>query len=264
MTTTVAEVLTESLTDGLLELTLDRPEAMNSLNLHLKQRLAETLHRARYDDDVRAVLITGGGRAFCAGGDLAEMDPNRTPEQARARQHKLLSEVIVPLAKLPKPTVAAVNGHAHGAGLSLALACDVVIAGEDVPMSLGFVLRGLAADCGISYFLPRLIGMAKAKELLFTGRRFTGAEAAQLGLIAHAAPASDVLSAARETAGTFARSATVALALTKKLLESATYQGLEDLVEIEAYSQAITRSTGDHAEGIAAFNERRDAVFTGA
>jgi 2-(1,2-epoxy-1,2-dihydrophenyl)acetyl-CoA isomerase len=261
--TTVAEVLTESLTDGLLELTLDRPEAMNSLNLALKDRLAETLYRARYDDEVRAVLITGSGRAFCAGGDLSEMDPNRTPEQARVRQHKLLSEVILPLAKLPKPTVAAVNGHAHGAGLSLALACDVVIAGEDAPMSLGYVQRGLAADCGITYFLPRLIGMAKAKDLLFTGRRFNGSEAADLGLVARATPTEQVLSVARETAETFARSATVALALTKKLLESATYHGLEDLVEVEAYSQAITRSTSDHAEGIAAFTERRSAVFTG-
>jgi 2-(1,2-epoxy-1,2-dihydrophenyl)acetyl-CoA isomerase len=262
--TTVVEVLTESLTDGLLELTLDRPDAMNSLNLALKERLAETLHRARYDDDVRAVLVTGAGRAFCAGGDLSEMDPQRTPEQARTRQHKLLSEVIVPLAKLPKPTVAAVNGHAHGAGLSLALACDVVIAWNEAPMSLGYVLRGLAADCGITYFLPRLIGMAKAKELLFTGRRFTGSEAFEMGLIARATPAEEVLPAARQTAAAFARSATVALALTKKLLDSATYHGLDDLVEVEAYSQAITRSTRDHAEGVAAFTERRDPVFTGA
>ena len=262
--TMVAEVLTESLSDGLLELTLDRPEAMNSLNLALKERLAETLHRVRYDDDVRAVLITGRGRAFCAGGDLSEMDPNRTPEQARSRQHRLLSEVIVPLAKLPKPTIAAVNGHAHGAGLSLALACDVVIAAQDAPMSFGYVLRGLSADCAITYFLPRLVGMARAKELLFTGRRFTGAEAAEMGLVATAASSEELLATARDVAGRLARSATVAVAHTKRLLETATFQGLDELVEVEAYSQAVTRSTRDHAEGIAAFTERRNPVFVGA
>jgi 2-(1,2-epoxy-1,2-dihydrophenyl)acetyl-CoA isomerase len=258
------DVLGVVLTDGVLELTLNRPDALNSLNLELKSALATTLRDARYDEAVRAVLVTGAGRAFCAGGDLAEMDPHRTPEQARARQHQLLSDVFLPLARTPKPVVAAVNGHAHGAGLSLALACDVVVTSEVAPMSFGYVLRGLTPDCGITYFLPRLVGMARAKELLFSGRRFDGAEALRLGLVAEAVPADQVLDRGRAVAGELARGATVALALTKRMLDQSSQLSLEDLAEVEAYSQAVTRATGDHAEGILAFQEKRSPVFHGA
>lgn len=257
------DVLGAELQDGVLELTLNRPDAMNALNLELKDSLAAVLRDIRYDDSVRSVLLTGSGRAFCSGGDLSEMDPNRTPEQARARQHKLLSDVFLPLMRTPKPVVAAINGHAHGAGLSLALACDIVITGEDAPMSFGYVLRGLTPDCGISWFLPRLVGMARAKELLYSGRRFTGADAVAMGLMAEAVPAGDVLKRAREFARELGSGATVALGLTKRMLEQSNQLGFEDLAEIEAYSQAVTRSTRDHAEGIAAFREKRPAVFEG-
>ena len=258
-----SEVLTATTRGGLLELTLARPRALNSLNLELKDRLAEVLRAIAYDEKIRAVLITGEGRAFCAGGDVSEMDPNRSPEQARARQHKLLSEVFLPLARMPKPVVAAVNGHAHGAGLSLALACDVVVAGTSAPMSFGYVHRGLTPDCGISYILPRLVGMARAKELLFTGRRFTGADAAVMGLVAEAVPDDEVVERARTCARELAQGATVALALTKRMLDQSTHLGFDDFLELEAYSQAITRSTQDHAEGIAAFSEKRTAAFVG-
>jgi 2-(1,2-epoxy-1,2-dihydrophenyl)acetyl-CoA isomerase len=258
-----SDVLTVSLEDGLLELTLARPEALNSLNLELKAAITEVLREIAYDDKVRAVLLTGEGRAFCAGGDISEMDPNRSPEEARARQHKLLSEVFLPLARTPKPVVAAVNGHAHGAGLSLALACDLVVAGESAPMSLGYVHRGLTPDCGMTYFLPRLVGVARAKELLFSGRRFTGAEAAAMGLIAEAVPDGDVLDRARARAVDLTHGATVALGLTKRMLDQSSHLGFDDLIEIEAYSQAITRATKDHAEGVAAFSAKRPAVFVG-
>jgi 2-(1,2-epoxy-1,2-dihydrophenyl)acetyl-CoA isomerase len=191
------------------------------------------------------------------------MDPNRAPEEARRRQQKLLSDLFIPLARMPKPTVAAVAGHAHGAGLSLALACDVVIVGEDAPMSFGYVLRGLTPDCGIAYFLPRLVGMARAKDLLLTGRRFDGAEAEQLGLVAAAVPTADVLGTAQERARGLAGGATVALALAKRMLDQAQHLSLEDLADVEAYSQAVTRSTQDHREAIEAFRSKRSPVFLG-
>jgi 2-(1,2-epoxy-1,2-dihydrophenyl)acetyl-CoA isomerase len=256
-------VLGVEVTDGLLELTLNRPDALNSLNLELKGALAEVLREITHDASVRAVLLTGAGRAFCAGGDVSEMDPTRSPEEARTRQQKLLSEVFLPLARTPKPVVAAVNGHAHGAGLSLALACDIVIAAETAPMSFGYVLRGLTPDCGITYFLPRLLGMAKTKDLLYSGRRFTGLEAAAMGLIAQAVPDENVVSVARERAQGLAQGATVAFALTKRMLDQSSQLSLEDLAEVEAYSQAVTRSTRDHAEGVASFTEKRAAVFQG-
>ena len=258
-----SNVLSVEVTDGLLELTLWRPDALNSLNVELKDSLSATLREIAYDTSIRSVLITGSGRAFCAGGDISEMDPNRSPEESRARQHKLLSDVFVPLARTPKPVVAAVNGHAHGAGLSLALACDIVIAAEDAPMSFGYVLRGLTPDCGITYFLPRLVGMARAKELLYSGRRFTGADAVAMGLIAEAVPSDDLLHRARDRARDLADGATVALGLTKRMLDQSSQMSLEDLAEIEAYSQAVTRATHDHAEGILAFTEKRSPQFLG-
>ncbi|WP_167042379.1 enoyl-CoA hydratase-related protein [Salinibacterium sp. ZJ454] len=255
--------LNVSFADGLLELTLNRPDALNSLNLELKESLATVLREIEYEPTVRAVLITGSGRAFCAGGDLSEMDPNRSPEESRLRQAKLLGEVFVPLARTPRPVVAAVNGHAHGAGLSLALACDIVVAADESPMSFGYVLRGLTPDCGISYFLPRLIGMARTKELLLTGRRFLGRDAVAMGMIAESVPRDAVVEHARELARTLAAGTTVALALTKRMLDQSSSLGLEEMADIEAYSQAITRSTEDHAEGLAAFSEKREAVFYG-
>lgn len=261
--TWATDVLGAELTDGVLELTLNRPDAMNALNLELKDSLAAVLRDIRYDESVRAVLLTGAGRAFCSGGDLSEMDPNRTPEQARSRQHKLLSDVFLPLMRTPKPVIAAINGHAHGAGMSLALACDIVVTSEEAPMSFGYVLRGLTPDCGISWFLPRLVGMARAKELLYTGRRFTGADAVEMGLVAEAVPAGDLLKRGREVAQELGAGATVALGLTKRMLEQSNQLGFEDLAEIEAYSQAVTRATSDHAEGIQAFREKRAAAFRG-
>ena len=263
-TALTTEVLGVEQREGVLELTLNRPDALNSLNLELKTALAGVLREVRYDESVRALLLTGSGRAFCAGGDLSEMDPNRTPEQARARQHQLLADVFLPLYRTPKPVVAAVNGHAHGAGLSLALACDVVVTAAEAPMSFGYVLRGLTPDCGITYLLPRLVGMARAKELLFSGRRFTGADAEQMGLVAHAVPGEELLERARDVAAELGSAATVALGLTKRMLDQSSQLSFEDLAEVEAYSQAITRASADHAEGIAAFREKRPAVFRGA
>jgi len=257
------DVLDISVEDGLAVVTLQRPEAMNALNGVLKDALSAWLRQVRYDDDVRAVLITGSGRAFSAGGDLSEMDPGRAPQAARMRQDKLLREVFVPLAQLPKPVVAAVNGHAHGAGLSLALACDIVIAADDAPMSLGFVHRGLAPDCGILYFLPRIVGAMRAKELLLTGRRFDAREAVEMGLISRSVPGAELMPVALETARSLAQGATVALGMTKTLVDQSWQASLEQLAELEAYSAAVCRKTEDHAESLVAFREKRPAVFTG-
>ena len=264
MSQTETGVLDVQVTDGLAVVTLRRPEALNALNMELKEALAAWLNEVRYDDSVRAVLITGAGRAFCAGGDLSEMDPLRTPHEARMRQDRLLREIFVPLAQLPKPVVAAVNGHAHGGGLSLALACDIVIADESAAMSLGYVHRGLVPDCGILYFLPRLAGTARAKELLLTGRRFDAREALEMGLIARTVPGENLMSAAMETARSLANGASVALGMTKTLVDQSWQLTIEQVAELEAFSQSVCRSSSDHIEGLNAFEEKRPAVFTGS
>lgn len=257
-------VLDVTVEGGLAVLTLNRPDAMNALNLELKRALADWLAHARYDQSVRSVLLTGNGRAFCAGGDLKEMDPGRSPDTAMRRQDELLRGVYLPLARLPIPVVAAVNGHAHGGGLSLALACDIVIAAEGAPMSLGFVQRGLAPDCAALHFLPRLVGTARTKELVMTARSFTAQEALAMGLISEVVPADDLARRGRELAGGLARGATVALGLAKSLVDQSWTATLDEFAELESYSQAVSRSTRDHQEGVEAFRQKRAAAFTGA
>ena len=259
----MSDVLDVQVDDGLAHVTLQRPDALNALNMDLKLALAEWVANARYDDSVRAVLISGAGRAFCAGGDLSEMDPDRSPHEARQRQDQLLRTVFLPLAQLPKPVVAAVHGHTHGGGLSLALACDIVIAADDTAMSLGYVHRGLVPDCGILHFLPRIVGTARAKELLLTGRRFDGTQAAAMGLISQAVPRDQLMETALETARGLARGATVALGMTKTLVDRSWQLSFEEMSEVEAFSQSVCRSSLDHREGLAAFTEKRDATFTG-
>lgn len=257
------DVLDVRMEDGLAILRLNRPDAMNALNLELKQALAEWLSRARYDSQLRAVLLTGAGSAFCAGGDLKEMDPDRPAQTARMRQDQLLRTVFMPLARLPVPVIAAVNGHAHGGGLSLALACDIVLAAESAPMSLGFVQRGLAPDCGIAYFLPRLVGTARAKELLLTGRRFGAIEARAFGLVSEVVTGEQLMERATELARGLADGATVALGLAKTLVDQSWDNDLDQFAEIESYSQAVTRTSSDHREGVEAFLNRRAPHFTG-
>ena len=258
-----AEVLDVRVEDGLAVLTLNRPDAMNALNLELKGALADWLARARYDDSVRAVLVTGAGKAFCAGGDLKEMDPDRSAQEARMRQDQLLRTVFLPLARLPVPTVAAVNGHAHGGGLSLALACDLVLAAADAPMSLGFVQRGLAPDCGIAHFLPRIVGTARAKELLLTARRFDAREALRLGMVCEVVKREELVTRATELAQTLAGGPTVALGLAKTLVDQSWDHDLEQFADLESHSQALSRTSVDHREGVAAFLEKRPPRFVG-
>lgn len=256
-------VLLQRIDDGVMHITLNRPEALNALNLELKHELGAAIRAIADNDAARAVVLTGAGRAFCAGGDITEMDPSTPPLAVRSRQQRLLREVFIPLATLEKPVIAAVNGHAHGAGLALALACDIVLAAQSAILSFGFVHRGLSADSATAYFLPRRVGIGRAKELLFTGRRLTAAEAAQLAVVEGVEPDNRLLPTAGELAATFAGSASVAIGLTKGLVDASMNLTIHELAELEAYSQAVARSTDDHAEGVAAFIQRRPPRFVG-
>jgi 2-(1,2-epoxy-1,2-dihydrophenyl)acetyl-CoA isomerase len=257
------EAMTFDVVDGVGRITLDRPEALNALNLQLKTELATCIAAIQDDADVRAVLLTGNGRAFCAGGDITQMDPQRTPQAARRRMLKLLREVLIPLARLEKPVIAAVNGHAHGAGFSLALACDMVYAADSAVFSLAFARLGLVPDTGALYFLPRRVGLNRAKELVFTARRIGAQEAHDLGLVNHVVPDDELLDSAGAMARELAAGASVALGLAKRLLDQSPQLSLEDMAELESYGQAIAISSADHSEGIAAFTERRPPRFTG-
>jgi 2-(1,2-epoxy-1,2-dihydrophenyl)acetyl-CoA isomerase len=259
----VSAVVLLEVEDGVATITLNRPKARNALNMDVKTRLAEVIAEVRDDEDVRTVVLTGAEGSFCAGGDIVEMELNDSPRTSRARLAKLLDEVAIALAELEKPTIAAVEGHAHGAGLSLALACDIMIVAEDAQLSAAFVKVGLVPDCGALYFLPRRLPMNVAKEMVFTGRRVKGAEAATMGLANQAVTTGTAAAVARQLALELAQGATVALGLSKRLLEAATSMNLRELAQVEALAQAVTYSTEDHLAARAAFQAKSAPSFTG-
>lgn len=257
------QALELSIEAGLATVRLNRPDARNALNAQLKGELEELIRSFAVDDDVRAVLLTGNGPAFSAGGDIKEMDPDRSPDAARLRMRKILRQVYLPLAQLEKPVVAAINGHAHGAGMSLALATDIIVASEEAVMSLAFTNVAVVPDSGALYFLSRQIGRSHAKELLFTARRLTAREALEVGLVNRVVPHADLERVSRELALSLASGPTVALGLAKRMLDQAPTMSFEDMVELEAYAQAIAMSTDDHREAVTAFREKRSPNFRG-
>jgi 2-(1,2-epoxy-1,2-dihydrophenyl)acetyl-CoA isomerase len=257
------EALEVTLESGILRLVLNRPESLNALNLKLKAELAEAIVFAAAEQRVRVVVLTGAGRAFCSGGDISEMDGARKPLESRHRMRNLLTSVHLPLTKLEKPVIAAINGHAFGAGFSLALAADLVLVADDAKLCLAFAKVGLVPDSGALYHLPRLIGLNRAKELAFTARVITAAEAVEFGLANRSVPSSELQADAMALAADLAEGPTVALGLTKTLLNQSPLLRFEDMIELESYAVSIATSTADHAEGIAAFLEKRPASFGG-
>jgi 2-(1,2-epoxy-1,2-dihydrophenyl)acetyl-CoA isomerase len=260
---TQAGVLDVQVADGVATLTLNRPEARNALNMDLKRALAAAIAEIEEDRSVRAMVVTGEGSAFCAGGDVKELDASRTALASRDRLHRLLSEVYRPLARLRAPTIAAVNGAAFGAGVSLAMACDVVIAADDAVFSLAFSRMGLLPDCGALWFLPRRLGAGRAKELLFTARRVGAAEALEIGLVQRVVPAAELRAAAATLAAEVAAGPADVLRLTKRLLEQAATSTFDEIIELESYAQGIAMASAEHAEALNAFGERRAPDFRG-
>lgn len=248
---------------GVATLTLNRPAVLNALNLELKSELARAIVAIDADRYVRAVVITGTGRAFCTGGDIKEMDPGRSAAETRARLLALHRTIFTPLSALEKPVIAAVNGPAVGAGLSLALTCDIVFASDEATFGMAFVKRGLVPDSGAAFRLVRLVGVARAKELAFAGRTLSAAEALHYGLVQRVVPAAQLMAQAQAYAAELAQGATVAIGLTKRLLDLAPHSSLETMVEHEIGAAIQAIATQDHAEALRAFPERRAPSFTG-
>jgi len=247
--------------DGsVLTLTLNRPDVLNAINGAVHRGLAAGLKEAR-DPDVRAVVITGAGRGFCVGQDLREFDehPGSTGDMLRATYHPNM----LAIRALEKPVIAAVNGPCAGAGISLACACDLRIAGESASFIPGFVGIGLVPDSGGSFFIGRLVGQARAFEWMTSNRKLTAAEAVEWGLVSAVVRDDDLAAHTAELARNYAAAPTRAIAMTKRLFDQAQHGTLEDQLELEAQLQTAATDSEDFAEGVTAFREKRPLQFRG-
>jgi 2-(1,2-epoxy-1,2-dihydrophenyl)acetyl-CoA isomerase len=244
-------------------LTLDRPEALNALTVPVKVALRAALESIAADRSVRAVILTGAGRAFCAGQDLAEREqPDAAPLDVEVRER--YNPIIRALRSMGQPVIAAVNGVAAGAGASLAFACDLRIAADSARFVLAFGRIGLVPDSGATWFLPRLVGSARAADLALVGDTLSAEDALRIGLVSRVVPAEALPDEARSMADRLAANAPLALALTKGALDRSWSIDLDEALDGEAKLQGIAGATADHAEGLAAFREKRSPRFSGS
>lgn len=264
----MTDILKKELNNGLLVLTMNRPERNNALNAELLSAMIEALAAASEDPEVRAVLLTGAGGYFCVGGDVKAMNEGQGSELSQGeRTYSLRDRMNVSryLHEMPKPTIAAIEGAAAGAGLSMALACDFRICADNAKITTAFAKVGLSGDFGGTYFLSQMLGSAKARELYLLSPKLSGSEAADLGIVTRAVAADKVLEEAMAFAQELASGPTITLGKIKHNLNLAeSGAGLGECFDNEARNHMDCSNTSDHKEAAAAFVEKRKPVFTGA
>ena len=253
-----------TLEGAVAKVVLNRPEKLNALSGDMRESLCDHFARLRFDDTVRVVIVTGAGRGFCSGADVDRMaERHHDLRGGRERLQQGGHTFIRALHAIEKPVIAAVRGPAVGIGWSIALACDLVVASQTARFSQIFRRIGLAPDGGAIWFLTRRLGMAKAKELVFTARFVEAAEALSLGLVNYVVDDEELMAKAEELAADLAAAPTFALGLAKKLFHAAVGPSLEDYLEIESLVQPQLHMTADNAEGVAAFRDKRPPKFVG-
>lgn len=255
------EILKE-INKGVCRITLNRPSVFNSFNKTMAMQLQEVLDDCSVNPEIRAILITGEGKAFCAGQDLAEaIDPEGPELKSIVRDH--YNPIIIKIRELEKPVIAAVNGVAAGAGANIALACDIVIAKKSASFIQAFSKIGLIPDSGGTYFLPRLIGMQKAISLMMTGEKVSADEAERMNMIYKVYEEEQFEEEAMKLAENLASMPTRGLGLTKKAVNLGLFNSLEDQLDLEEQLQTEAGETDDFTEGVNAFIQKRPAIFKG-
>ena len=260
------ECLLYEVKDGIATLTLNRPERLNALGGTLRQDLQDAVTRAGADPEVRVMVVTGAGKGFCSGGDVKAMGEAKASQRERPLIEKIApgrDRTLLAMREAPQPIIAAVNGAAAGAGMNLALGCDLRIASTNAKFTQAFVKRGLHPDWGGTYFLPRVVGMAKACEMIFTGEVIDAAEALRLGIVSQVVAPEELLPTAYDLARRIAAGPPVAIRLAKRSLYANEDLDLRGALQIETMAQNICFETEDATEGIRAFGEKRAPIFKG-
>ena len=257
--------LIETVTDRVATLTLNRPDRLNALSSPMIDGLLEALPRLAADAEIAVVVLTGAGRGFCAGGDVKSMAEGTSQLGLEDAVQRLRGRMEVSrlLHEIPKPTIAMVNGPAAGAGLAMALACDLRIASESARFITAFAKVGFSGDFGGSYFLSKLIGTGKARELYYTGEPLDAGQALALGLLNAVVPEFELLDATTALAQRLAHGPGIALGLMKRNFNAAETRSLSELLDLEALHQIQTARTEDHQEAARAFVEKRPPLFKG-
>jgi len=248
--------------DQVVLLQLNRPERLNTLNELMAEELLDVTRNIARDEEVGALVLTGAGQSFCAGGDLEFLSRDFDLLQG-IKYVKKVHPWVRAMAELEKPVIAAVNGAAAGGGFSMALLCDMILAGENTRFSLAFSRIGLVPDLAAMYFLPRLVGLQRAKELIFFGRQIDAREASQMGIVNRVVPDDNLLGEALKLAAQLAAGPRVALRQSKQIINQSLMLHLEPLLDLEAYAQGVCFQTEDFQEGARAFLEKRAPTFQG-
>jgi 2-(1,2-epoxy-1,2-dihydrophenyl)acetyl-CoA isomerase len=247
---------------GVATIKLNRPDVYNALNDEITFEMQDAFKVVAKDDSVRVVVLTGEGKAFCSGQDLKASSAQQNKSFLDSL-HKRYNPIIRAMRSLPKPIICRLNGVAAGAGCSIALACDVIVAAEEATLIEVFINIGLVPDSGSSYFLPRMVGSVKAFELCSMGSRVKATEAVSMGLINKAVPASELDAAVKSYTDYFANAPTKSIGLIKKMLNKSGTSTLDEMLDYEAYCQEIAGNSSDYKEGLSAFIEKRKPAFRG-
>ena len=248
---------------GIALLTLNRPDLYNALNDEMSYELQDALKQAGRDAKARVLVLTGEGKAFCSGQDLKDISDKKNRKLSESL-HKRYNPIIRLIRNMPKPVICRLNGVAAGAGCSIALACDMIVASEKSSLIEIFINVGLVLDSGSSYFLPRIVGSAKAFELATMGNKVSAEEAYAIGMVNRVVPENQLDKAVKELTDYYSTAPTKAIALLKQMLNKSFHSDLDTMLQYEAYCQEIAGNSDDYKEGVKAFVEKRKPKFKGA